>query len=233
MIEVRPFEALGARNFGWLDARYHFSFGDYHEPKRPGWGLLRVWNDDTIRPGSGFQRHGHKDMEIITYVRKGAITHRDHLGNEGRTEAGDVQVMSAGAGILHEEHNFEASDTQIFQLWILPSVTGVKPSWASAKFPKSERAGKIVTLASGAKGDDALPIHQNARVMGTFLQPGQEVRQAVEPGRAVYIVPAVGAVAINGMVARARDGVAISGEGELVLRASEASEALIVDVPAA
>jgi quercetin 2,3-dioxygenase len=238
MIDVRRFETLGAMNIGWLDAHYHFSFADYHDPSRVNWGALRVWNDDTIKPGSGFQRHGHRDMEIITYVRKGAITHRDHLGNEGRTEAGDVQVMSAGTGILHEEHNLESADTQIFQLWILPKLASVKPAWASAKFPKSERAGKLVTLASGrpadgfgSDNDSALTIHQDAAVLGATLNAGQELRYPLDPARRYYLVPAAGALTVNGYEVNARDGVAITAERELVVRANSASEFLMVDAP--
>jgi quercetin 2,3-dioxygenase len=238
MIDVRPFETLGAMNIGWLDAHYHFSFADYHDPNRVHWGALRVWNDDTIKPGTGFQRHGHRDMEIVTYVRKGAITHRDHLGNEGRTEAGDVQVMSAGTGIMHEEHNREATDTQIFQLWIVPKMLGVKPGWASAKFPKGERAGKMVTLASGKAGDGfgsandgALTIHQDAAVLGATLNPGQELRHSLDPARHYYLVAAAGALTVNGKPVKARDGVAITGERGLILAASEPSEVLLVDAP--
>ena len=129
MIDLRPLASLGQFEIDWLSARHHFSFGHYMDPARMGVGHLRVWNDDTIAPGGGFERHGHRDMEIITYVRRGAITHRDHLGNEGRTEAGDVQVMSAGKGILHEEHNRESEPTEIFQIWIEPNQRGVAPRW--------------------------------------------------------------------------------------------------------
>ena len=118
MIELRPYRELGGAQHGWLDTRHHFSFAEYYDPKRMGWGALRVWNDDTIAPRTGFPPHPHRDMEIITYVRKGAITHKDNLGNQGRTEAGDVQVMSAGTGIAHSELNEEDEATQIFQIWI-------------------------------------------------------------------------------------------------------------------
>jgi quercetin 2,3-dioxygenase len=238
MIDVRRFDSLGKMDLDWLNARYHFSFADYHDPKRTHWGALRVWNDDTIKPGTGFARHGHRDMEIITYVRKGAITHKDHLGNVGRTEAGDVQVMSAGTGILHEEHNKEPDETQIFQLWILPRIAGVKPGWASAKFPKDARTGKWITLASGrakdgfgGENDGALTIHQDAAVLGATLDSGQIIRRALDPKRYYYLVPAAGALMVNGQAVRARDGVAITGEAELVVEASEASEVLLVDSP--
>ncbi len=136
MIDLRPFDSLGSADHGWLKAKHHFSFADYHDPKRTSWGALRVWNDDTIAAGSGFSPHGHADMEIITYVRKGAITHEDNLGNKGRTEAGDVQVMSAGTGIVHSEYNREPGETQIFQIWIIPSSRGQAPSWAQGHSPR-------------------------------------------------------------------------------------------------
>ena len=151
MIELRPFDSLGGANHGWLDAKHHFSFAGYHDPARTSWGNLRVWNDDTIQPQTGFPPHPHRDMEIITYVREGAITHQDNLGNKGRTEAGDVQVMSAGTGIRHSEYNLEDVTTKIFQIWIVPTRSGEAPQWGAKPFPKGERSGKFVTLASGRK----------------------------------------------------------------------------------
>ena len=164
MIDKRPFARLGGADHGWLKARHHFSFASYHDPDNMGWGPIRVWNDDEIAPNSGFPPHPHADMEIVTYVRTGAITHQDSLGNKGRTEAGDVQVMSAGSGIRHAEYNVENEDTTLFQIWIEPTDRGGKPSWGARPFPKDDRAGKFVTLASGLPGDDdALPIRTNAR----------------------------------------------------------------------
>jgi redox-sensitive bicupin YhaK (pirin superfamily) len=184
MIEVRPFESLGRYENDWLSARYHFSFGDYRDPARMGLGPLLVWNDDTIEPGRGFDMHGHRDMEIITYVRRGAITHQDHLGNQGRTEAGDVQVMSAGKGILHAEYNHETEPTQLFQIWIRPQVNRVAPRWEQRRFPAGERAGQLVALASGRDGDEgALAIHQDAGVFGATLAARQSVSHALGPGR--------------------------------------------------
>jgi redox-sensitive bicupin YhaK (pirin superfamily) len=136
MIERRSFEGLGGADHGWLKAKHHFSFASYHDPERMGWGALRVWNDDEIAPETGFPPHPHADMEIITYVRQGAITHQDNLGNKGRTEAGDVQVMSAGSGIRHAEYNLERETTRIFQIWIEPNRTGGSPSWGAKPFPK-------------------------------------------------------------------------------------------------
>ena len=145
MVEVRTFETLGGFENDWLQARHHFSFGHYYDPQRLGHGALLVWNDDTIQPGRGFDLHGHRDMEIITYVRRGAISHGDHLGNRGRTLAGDVQVMHAGTGIMHEEYNREDEITQIFQIWIEPAELGVEPGWATREFPKTSRSGEQPT----------------------------------------------------------------------------------------
>src|SRR5699024_87456 len=162
----RPFAELGGENHGWLDTKHHFSFANYYDPERMHWGNLRVWNDDVIAPGTGFPPHPHRDMEIITYVREGAITHEDSLGNKGRTVAGDVQVMSAGTGIAHAEYNQEDVATRLFQIWILPTRTGEKPSWGTRAFPRGERSGQFVTLASGYENDnDALPIRTDARVV--------------------------------------------------------------------
>ena len=178
MIDRRPFKQLGGANHGWLDAKHHFSFADYYDPARMGWGALRVWNDDTIAAGTGFPPHPHHEMEIITYVREGAITHQDSLGNTGRTEAGDVQVMSAGSGVGHSEYNLEPGATRIFQIWIEPKLRGEAPSWGAKPFPKGERSGRFVTLASGFEDDaDALPIRADGRVVGATLKAGETDRR--------------------------------------------------------
>jgi hypothetical protein len=230
MIEVRPFEGLGGAHHGWLDAKHHFSFAGYHDPKRMHWGSLRVWNDDTIAPHSGFPTHPHADMEIITYVRKGAITHQDSLGNKGRTEAGDVQVMSAGTGIAHSEFNLEDTPTTLFQIWILPNRAGQAPSWGARPFPKADRSGKFVTLASGFDSDaDALPIRTDARVVGATLKAGETAEYTLGSERYGYLVPAVGSVEINGVRANARDGVAISQVDTLRVTALEDAELVLVD----
>ena len=230
MIDHRPFDTLGHADHGWLDAHHHFSFGHYHAPERMNWGALRVWNDDTIAPGTGFPAHPHADMEIITYVRDGAISHKDNLGNEGRTEAGDVQVMSAGTGIRHAEYNLEDETTRIFQIWILPDRRGHAPSWGARPFPKDGRAGAFVTLASGLPEDkDALTINANARVAGAFVKAGTEITYTADPARHLYLVPATGAIKVNGVPAKARDGLAITDEATLTITASEDSELILVD----
>ena len=230
MIELRPFDSLGGENHGWLDAKHHFSFANYHDPARVHWGNLRVWNDDTIQPNTGFPPHPHRDMEIITYVRKGAITHEDNLGNKGRTEAGDVQVMSAGTGIRHSEYNREDEVTQIFQIWIIPTSEGDAPQWGAKPFPKGDRAGQFVTLASGYEEDaDALPIRTDARVVGATIPAGKTVEYPLGTARKAYLVPATGAVEIDGQTVNARDGAAISDLDVLRITALENSEIVLVD----
>jgi quercetin 2,3-dioxygenase len=190
-----------------------------------------VWNDDEIAPGTGFPPHPHADMEIITYVRQGAITHQDSLGNKGRTEAGDVQVMSAGTGIRHSEYNLEPGTTTLFQIWIQPSSRGLKPSWGTKPFPKQDRSGRFVTLASGIDGDaDALPIRAEARMLGAALKAGETAEYRLGEGRRAYLVPALGSVEVNGVRLAARDGAAIDKERVLRVTVIEDTEIVLVDV---
>ena len=230
MIDVRPFAKLGTADHGWLKARHHFSFASYYEPGRTGHGALRVWNDDEIAPNTGFPAHPHANMEIITYVREGAITHQDSLGNKGRTEAGDVQVVSAGSGIRHSEYNLEPNTTKIFQIWIQPKGAGGEPTWGSKPFPKADRSGKLLTIASGfAEDKGALPIRADARVLAATLKGGESASYSPQKSRHLYLVPATGEVEINGVRVNARDGAAISGEERLSISALEDSELVLVD----
>ncbi len=229
MIERRPFAELGGADHGWLKARHHFSFASYHDPKRMSWGSLRVWNDDEIVAGTGFPPHPHADMEIITYVREGAITHKDSLGNTGRTQAGDVQVMSAGSGVRHSEYNHEGETTRIFQIWIEPTTHGGAPSWGARPFPKAERSGRFVTLASGIPGDDALPIRADARVMGATIKAGERVSLNLDPKRHAYLVPASGAVDVGGVHINARDGAAITDVANVEIVGIQDAEIVLVD----
>ncbi|MCI4592508.1 pirin family protein [Sphingobium sp. BYY-5] len=230
MIEVRPFADLGGANHGWLNAKHHFSFGGYHDPARMNWGNLRVWNDDTIAPNTGFPPHPHRDMEIITYVREGAITHEDSLGNKGRTEAGDVQVMSAGSGVRHSEYNLEDVATKIFQIWIVPTRNGDAPSWGARPFPKGDRAGHFITLASGYENDnEALPIRTDARIVAAFLKAGESVEYPIGKDRKAYLVPATGAIKIDEVQVNARDGAAIKDVDVIRVTALEDSEIVMVD----
>lgn len=230
MIEKRSFDSLGHADHGWLNARHHFSFANYYDPNRMGWGAIRVWNDDEIAPNSGFPAHPHKDMEIITYVRKGAITHQDSMGNTGRTAAGDVQVMSAGTGVRHAEYNLEPETTTIFQIWIMPRADGGAPSWGAKPFPKGDRSGRFVTLASGFEGDeDALPIRADARVLGATIKAGESLTHSVGEGRYAYLVPAVGKIEIDGKPFDARDGAALTGGQTVTITAIEDTEIVLVD----
>ena len=230
MIDIRPFATLGHADHGWLDARHHFSFANYHDPDRMGWGSIRVWNDDTIAAQSGFPPHPHRDMEIVTFVRSGAITHRDSLGNEGRTAAGDVQVMSAGTGITHAEMNLEDEATTLFQIWIIPDRQGEQPGWGQRSFPKATREGGFEVLASGdAEADDALPIRTDAKVAAATLAKGQSAVWNTSGERHQYLVAPKGRVTVNGREAQPRDGIAVTGESEIVVEALDDAEIVLVD----
>ncbi|WP_296168990.1 pirin family protein [uncultured Brevundimonas sp.] len=229
MIDVRPFNSLGGANHGWLDAKHHFSFANYYDPNRMSWGRLRVWNDDTIAAKSGFPPHPHSDMEIITYVRTGAITHEDSMGNRGRTGAGDVQVMSAGTGVRHSEFNLEDEPTTLFQIWIEADKRGAQPSWGAKVFPKSDRSGQFSVLASGDTTDEALTINADAKVLGATLNAGESLTYSLAEGRRAYLVPAVGEVEVNGVKLNARDGAAIADEPTITITAKEDAELVMVD----
>jgi redox-sensitive bicupin YhaK (pirin superfamily) len=230
MIEVRPFNQLGGADHGWLKAKHHFSFAEYYDPKHMRWGNLRVWNDDEIAPQSGFPPHPHANMEIISFVREVAITHADSMGIKGRTEAGDVQVMSAGTGVKHSEVNLENETTRLFQIWILPTQPGGAPSWGAKPFPKSDRSGRFVTLASGFADDkDTLPIRTEARVLGATVKAGERLALTLNPNHHVYLVSAKGAVDVNGVRINARDGAAIGNEKEIAIAGLEDAEIVLVE----
>jgi len=236
MIDRRPFGSLGAFRNEWLDSRFHFSFADYHDPARMGVGALRVWNDDRIEPGTGFDPHPHREMEIITYVRCGAISHRDSLGNQGRTAAGDVQVMSAGTGIVHAEYNLDDEPVELFQIWIRPSVPRAAPRWDARAFPKQARDGRFVALASGRPGeagqgpDAPLLIHADAALLGATLRAGESATLELAPGRKLYIVPVRAGVSVNGVAAARRDGVVVADEQTVTVTAEDDTEVVAVDV---
>ena len=228
MIDIRKFDTLGHADHGWLDAHHHFSFASYHDPARMGWGAIRVWNDDKIAARSGFPPHPHRDMEIVTYVRTGAITHQDSLGNKGRTAAGDVQVMSAGSGVVHAEYNLEDETTTLFQIWIETDKRNADPAWGAMPFPKESRNGSFQLLASGDAGDGALAINADARVLGATLKAGETMEIGADPGRHLYLVPS-GRVRVNGVEAAPRDGIAVTGEERLRIEAEDDAELVLVD----
>lgn len=232
MIDIRPFASLGGFRNEWLNAKHHFSFGHYRDAKRMGFGALRVWNDDEVAPGTGFDPHPHQNMEIITFVRQGAITHKDSLGNEGATRAGDVQVMHAGTGITHAEYNKETEATRLFQIWILPDEQGVKPGWAAREFPRAAGEG-LQVMASGRPDDEntgALPLYANAAVLAAKLKTGETAAYRLKPGRAAYLVAAKGEIKVNGQLANERDGVALRDEPEITIEAVREAEIVLVDV---
>jgi len=237
MLDLRPFPPLGRMDIDWLSARYHFSFAEYYDRSRMGLGPLRVWNDDTIAAKSGFPPHPHRDMEIITYIRSGAITHEDGLGNRGRTEAGNVQVMSAGTGIVHAEYNLEPEEMQLFQIWIQTDARGHAPRWESRAFPTAEAGGGLRPLASGRPAHldaGALAIHADATVYGGVLRPG-ETWSLDLTGRAAYLVPARGGLTADDgaetIPVNTRDGLAVTETDRLTLTAgADEAEVVLVEV---
>ena len=232
MIDMRPYRTLGGGHHGWLKTRHHFSFADYEEEERHGWGALSVWNDNEIAPGAGFPAHPHSNIDIITYVRQGAIMHDDSLGNRARMEAGSVQVLSAGSGIRHSEYNKDDETAHLFQIWIKPEQSGGAPAWSDRRFPKTDRAGQFIVLASGFQQDlDAAPLRSGARVLGLALTAGQRVEYRPDPRRHLYLVPACGTVLVNGLRAAERDGIAIADEDSLVLEALDDCDLVMVDAP--
>jgi redox-sensitive bicupin YhaK (pirin superfamily) len=229
MLQARPSTTLDGADLGWLKAKHHFVVSPDGNPANRPLGALVVWNDDEIAPGTGFGLHGHADMEIISYVRDGVVTHRDSIGNIGRTEAGDVQAISAGTGIRHSEHNLGTGPLRLFQIWLRPRQNGGEPHWNTRRFPKQDRANQLVVLASGLPGDsDALPIRADARVLGATLLAGAQVRHELGALRHAYLAPARGAVAVNGIRLSVGDGIAALDEPRLAISAEEDSEVILV-----
>ena len=229
LAEKRPFTKLGGANHGWLNAKHHFSFAGYHDPARMNWGNIRVWNDDEIAAQSGFPPHAHDNMEIITYVRDGAITHKDSMGNIGRTGAGDVQVMSAGTGVTHSEYNLEDTQCRLFQIWILPRERNVAPRWDARQFPASGDANGFTVLASGYGDEGALAINADARMLGAAIAQDGHLRHVVADDHYGYLVVASGKVEIDGIILNERDGLAIAPGAVLNITAGADSKLVLVE----
>jgi quercetin 2,3-dioxygenase len=230
MLQLRPKETLDHGDYGWLKARHHFVVTAQGNPANGPLGALVVWNDDEIAPGTGFGRHTHADIEIVTYVRQGVVTHEDSAGNIGRTVAGDVQVMSAGRGISHSERNQGEAPLKLFQIWLLPRRPGGTPRWDSRKFPKNDRAGRLIALASGDLNDaEALEIRADARVLGATLLAGTTATHTLDRFRHAYLAPAQGVIVVNGQRVAVGDGIAVSDEPELTIRAEEDAELILVE----
>ncbi|MGX7003058.1 pirin family protein [Caballeronia sp. KNU42] len=230
MLTHRRWESLDRADLGWLRAKHHFVVSADGNPAHAALGPLIVWNDDEIASGSGFPMHGHRDMEIITYVRQGLLGHRDTLGSEGTIHAGDVQVMSAGTGIRHTEFNRGEAPLKLYQIWLLPREAGGKPAWGTKPFPKGDRSGRFVVLASGfAEDEGALPVRADARVLGAMLKAGESVRHELSPARRAYLVVASGRIEVNGEPVGPLDGVAITKVAAAQISALEDSELVMVD----
>ena len=230
MLKHYPYDELGRMQSDWLDARHHFSFGKYHNPEKQGFGDLLVINDDIIQPHTGFSPHGHKDMEIITYVRRGAISHEDSQGNKGRTVAGNIQVMSAGTGIEHSEYNLEDEVTNLFQIWISPDENGLAPRWDSAAFPHRNEENALPLCVSG---DGQAPLHINnkaAKIYAGILPEGNRLSHAIS-GKA-YILVSEGIANIDGIKVVRGDGMTVEGKEFVALEAISDIEILIIDVAA-
>lgn len=239
MIEHRPYAALGGHDLDWLKARLHVAIGGLGRPEHGPVGPLRAWNDDEFAAGSGFPMHRHQDVEILTYVRRGAITHEDSLGNRGTVRAGDVQAMSAGSGIRHAEFNATGDTTAVYQIWLRPRSTGGAPSWGTQRFPRNARSGRLAVLASGYAGDfgpseegDAgpLPINADARLLGATLGRGDVVEHVLAPGRRAYVVSTGGRADLNGVPLDARDGAAVRGETVLTITALDDTEIVLAEL---
>ena len=228
MIKHYNFDSLGGANHGWLDAKHHFSFANYFDPKKLSHGELLVINDDRIAPHTGFDTHPHRDMEIITYVREGAITHKDNKGNKGRTTAGNVQVMSAGTGIFHSEYNLEDEVTNIYQIWIMPNKKAITPRWDTAQFPKTPAQDALSLLVSG-DGKAPLQIQQDARIYAGTLTQGTNLIHKIK-GLA-YLLVSQGQITVDGMTGHKGDGFAISHQDNITITATKNAEILVIEVP--
>jgi hypothetical protein len=232
MIVLRPAGERGHADHGWLDTWHTFSFSDYYDPRWMGFRTLRVINDDRVQPGSGFPTHGHRDMEIITYVLSGALAHKDSTGGGGVIRPGDVQRMSAGTGVRHSEFNASANEpVHLLQIWIEPARRGIPPGYEQHAYPREEMRGRLRVIAAPDGAEGATTIQQDARVYATLLEPGEEVTHALGRDRHAWVHVARGAIALNGTAMAAGDGAGVSEESNITLAAREPSEVLLFDLP--
>jgi redox-sensitive bicupin YhaK (pirin superfamily) len=231
MIHIRNSKERGRADFGWLDSRHTFSFGNYHDPDHMGFRSLRVINDDRVRPGAGFGEHPHQDMEIVSYVLSGALAHRDSMGNGSVLSAGDVQRMSAGAGVRHSEMNPSLEEpTRFLQIWILPEQEGLEPSYEEIHLSEDDKRGRLVRVASGSGVDGAMKIHQDVEFFTSIVDAGDSVKHSLTPGRYAWIQVARGSVAVNGVDLEEGDGAAVSDETEVRIDGRDSAEVLLFDL---
>ena len=232
MLSVRKAEDRGHANHGWLDSHHTFSFADYHDPQEMGFGALRVINEDRVQPGMGFGTHGHRDMEIVSYVLQGALQHKDSMGTGSVIKPGDVQRMSAGTGVMHSEFNASQNDLVHFlQIWIVPKFTGIKPSYEQKYFSPEDKRGRLRIVAAPDGREDSVAINQDANIYATLLDGDEEVSHTLLPGRRAYVHVATGKLRVNGELLAAGDGAKISGENKVMLQAAGGGEALLFDLP--
>ena len=232
MITLRKSSNRGHADHGWLQSWHTFSFADYHDPAEMGWHGLRVINEDIVQPGKGFGMHGHRDMEIVTWILDGALEHKDSMGNGEVIRPGEAQRMSAGKGVLHSEFNpSQEQATHLLQIWIEPNVRGVRPSYEQTFFPAEERRGKLRLVASHDGREGSVTIHQDAALYAALLAPGETVRHALAAGRHAYLHVARGAVRLNSQSLRDGDGAKIADEAELDIAATSDAEILLFDLP--
>jgi hypothetical protein len=229
--EIRRGTARGFADHGWLRSFHSFSFADYHDPRHMGFGPLRVINEDRVAPGTGFGTHGHRDMEIISYVLEGALAHRDSMGNGSTIVPGDVQRMSAGRGVQHSEYNHDQSGvTHFLQIWIEPAVRGIAPGYEQRNFPAAEKRGRLRLIASPDGAEGSVTIHQDARVYAALVDGAERVAHRLAPGRRAYVHVARGAATVNGQPLEAGDALK-SDQAEIVIERGAAGEILLFDLP--
>ncbi|PKO48488.1 MAG: quercetin 2,3-dioxygenase [Betaproteobacteria bacterium HGW-Betaproteobacteria-4] len=232
MIHLRPSAERGYADHGWLRAKHSFSFADYYDPEEMGWGALRVINEDRVAPGTGFGRHGHRDMEIVTYILSGTLEHKDSLGHGGLIRRGEVQRMSAGKGILHSESNPSADEeTHLLQIWIEPAQHGTPASYEQQALPLAELRGRWRLVASPDGADGSTTIGQDARLWASVVEPGASIDYHLAAGRLAYVHVIYGQLEINGKNLNAGDGAKIADETDLKFLASEEAEFLLFDLP--
>jgi hypothetical protein len=232
MLRVHKAGQRGHANHGWLDTWHSFSFADYHDPARMGFGPLRVINEDWVQPGAGFPTHGHRDMEIVTYVLEGELAHEDSMGNGSTIRPGDVQRMSAGKGVLHSEFNHAADAvTHLLQIWILPSVRGTSPSYEQRHIPVEEKRGRLRLIASPNGDAGSVRIQQDAAIYAGLFDDQERATHALAAGRRAYVQVARGRLCANGQVLDAGDALEVEGEAEVVLERGEGAEVLLFDLP--
>jgi quercetin 2,3-dioxygenase len=228
VLQLKSLGDIASANTWWLRARHHFAIGPYGNPDHKPVGNLIVLNDDEIAPHAGFGLHQHANVEIVSYIHDGTLTHRDDQGNVGTVRAGDVQVMSAGTGIRHSERNEEDSTVRMFQIWLQPNASGGAPTWGYRSFPTAARAGSIVTLASGRNAEGALPIRADVEVGGAVLLAGTHTTYTFKRGDAGYLAPSTGAVEVNAVPVQAREGLVIKNETAISIKAIQDSELVLI-----